>query len=64
MMTEDKRQKILTTFENIDEATESKTLQDIIAKRYTAKAGEVNPNRAHPRKGITYSSPKARISSY
>ncbi|MBO6243072.1 MAG: DEAD/DEAH box helicase family protein, partial [Clostridia bacterium] len=37
---------------------------NIIAKRYTVKAEEINPSKAHPRKGIQYSSPKARISSY
>ena len=61
---EEEKQEILSIFENIEKATENKTLQDIIAKRYTAKSGEVNPDKAHLRKGITYSSPKARTSSY
>ena len=61
---EEEKQEILSIFEDIENATENITLQDIIAKRYTAKRGELNPNKAHLRKGIVYSSPKARISSY
>ena len=61
---EEEKGQILSIFDGIEEATESKTLQDIIAKRYSAKTGEVDPSKAHLRKGITYSSPKARISSY
>ena len=61
---EDLRSEILDIFSDIDVANETKELQEIIAKRYTAKNGEVNPSKAHPRKGITYSTPKARISSY
>ena len=61
---EEEKQEILGVFEDIENATENITLQDIIAKRYTSKSGEVNPEKAHLRKGITYSSPKARISSY
>ena len=61
---EEERGQILSIFGDIEEATESKTLQDIIAKRYTAKTGKVDPAKAHLRKGIIYSSPKARISSY
>ena len=61
---EEEKGQILSIFDDIEDATEIKTLQDIIVKRYTAKTGEVNPSKAHLRKGITYSSPKARISSY
>ena len=61
---EEEKGQILSIFDDIEDATEIKTLQDIIAKRYTAKTGEVNPSKAHLSKGITYSSPKARISSY
>ena len=61
---EEDKKEISGIFEDIEEATENTTLQDIIAKRYTAKSGELNPEKAHLRKGITYSSPKARISSY
>ena len=61
---EEEKQEILSVFEDIENAIENTTLQDIIAKRYTAKNGEVNSSKAHLRKGIVYSSPKARISSY
>ena len=63
-LSEEEREKILSIFDDIEEATESKTLQDIIVTRYTTKIGEVNPSKAHLRKEITYSSPRARISSY
>ena len=61
---EEDKKEILRIFEDIEETRENKTLQDIIAKRYTVKSGEVNPAKAHLRNGIKYSSPKARISSY
>ena len=61
---ENLRSEILDIFSDIDAANETKELQEIIAKRYTAPNGEVNSSKAHPRKGISYSSPKARISSY
>lgn len=61
---EKEKHEILNVFDNIEEATESKTLQEIIAKRYTTKTGELNSNKAHLRKSIAYSSPNARISSY
>ena len=61
---EEEKSQILGVFEDIEEATESKRLQDIIAKRYTAKTGEVSLSKAHLRKGISYSSPKSRSSSY
>ncbi len=61
---EDLRNEILDIFSDIDVANETKELQEIISQRYTAKIGEVNSSKAHPKKGITYSSPKARISSY
>ena len=61
---EQEKQELLDAFEIIENAKESKTLQDIITRRYTAKKGEVATDNAHPRKGIKYSSPKARISSY
>ena len=60
----DKKQEILKTFDNIENATEIKTLQDIIALKYTAKEGNLNSTKAHPRKGIIYSAPRSRISSY
>ena len=61
---EEKKKDILDFFAQIENAKENKSLQDIIAQRYTAKSGELNPEKAHLRKGIKYSSPKARISSY
>ena len=61
---EEKKIEILDFFTQIEDAKENKSLQDIIAQRYTTKSGELSPDKAHLRKGITYSSPKARISSY
>ena len=61
---EEKKIEILDFFTQIEDAKENKSLQDIITQRYTAKSGELSPDKAHLRKGITYSSPKARISSY
>ena len=61
---EDAKQRVSNAFEEIDKATESKDLKDIIAQRYTANREEVSLDRAHLRKGIIYSSPKARISNY
>ena len=61
---DNRKQEILNIFGDIEEALESKDLRDIIAKTYTAKEGEVTQSKAHSRKGILYSSPKARISSY
>ena len=58
------RKDVLDFFAQIENAKENKELYGIIAKRYTSKSGELNPERAHLRKGIRYSSPKARISSY
>ena len=61
---EDLKSEILDIFSNIDVASKTQELQEIIARRYTAKRDEVNLNKAHPRKGIVYSSSKVRISSY
>ena len=60
----DLKYEILDVFSNIDNANEKTELQKIITKRYTAPNEEVNPKNAHPRKGIKYSAPKSRISSY
>ena len=60
----EKKQEILEFFAQIDNAKDNKSLQDAIVPRYTSKSGELNPEKAHLRKGIKYSSPKARISSY
>ena len=61
---EETKSEILEIFSDIDVTNETKELKEIIEKRYTAKSEEVNPSKAHLRKGITYSSTKARISSY
>ena len=58
----EQKQEINSFFTEIEDAQNSENLQEIIAKRYTS--GKLDPNKAHLRKGITYSSPKARISSY
>lgn len=63
-LTEEEKQEINSFFAEIESAQSNETLQEIIVRRYTAKNGEINPSKAHLRKGITYSSPKARISSY
>ena len=63
-LSEDEKEKILGIFEEIDKTEENKTLQNMIAKRYSAKKEELNPSKAHLRKGIVYSSPTPRISSY
>ena len=63
-LAEDEKEKILGIFEEIDKTEENKTLQNMIAKRYSAKKEEINPSKAHLRKGIVYSSPTPRISSY
>ena len=60
----DLKYEILDVFSNIDNANEKEELQKIITKRYTVPNEEVNPKNAHPRKGIKYSAPKSRISSY
>ena len=56
---EEKKKEILEKFEDIENAEEIKSLQNIIAKKYT-----VTLKKAHLRKKITYSAPKSRISSY
>lgn len=61
---EEKKQEILNLFAEIENTKDNKSLQNIIVPRYTAKSGELDLDKAHLRKGITYSSPKARISSY
>ena len=61
---QDKKQEILEIFKDIEHTQDSNTLKDIIQKKYIGKSKEINPNNAHLRKGILYSSPKSRISSY
>ncbi len=61
---EEKKKEILEIFGKIENANDSKTLREIITKRYVAKSEEMAPSKAHPREGIKYSRPKSRISSY
>ena len=61
---EDLKNEILDIFSDIDMVDEDKKLKEIISKRYIAKSEDVDSSKAHPKKGIIYSSPKARISSY
>ena len=61
---QDKKQEILEIFNNIENTKDSDTLKNIIQKKYTGKSKEISPNNTHLRKGIIYSSPKSRISSY
>ena len=61
---EEKKQKVLEIFTQIESAKEIKDLKDIIAKRYTAENEKLNPHKTHSRKGIIYNFPRTRISSY
>ncbi|MDO5555958.1 MAG: DEAD/DEAH box helicase family protein [Clostridia bacterium] len=61
---QEQRQKIDLFFAEIEKAENSEALQEVISKRYISKNGELDSSKAHLRKGIVYSSPKARISSY
>ena len=61
---EDKKNEILNIFNDIEQIEESKDLKEIITKRYTAKIGEVDPNKVKMRDGIIYAPPKPRICSY
>ena len=61
---QEKLQRINSLFGEIEDAQNDETLRNVITKRYTAKTGEVELGKAHLRKGIIYSSPNARISSY
>ena len=61
---EESKKTILDIFGDIEKSNNSKELQNIISSRYTANKDELNPNKSHLRKGIKYSAPKSRISSY
>lgn len=61
---EEKKQKVLEIFTQIESAKEIKDLKDIIAQRYTAENEKLNPHKTHSRKGIIYNFPRTRISSY
>ena len=60
----EKKKEVLALFDEIEKTDNNKDLKEIITPKYTATKGEVEASKAHPRKGIIYSSPKARISSY
>ena len=60
----EKKKEVLALFDEIEKTDNNKDLKEIITPKYTATKGEEEARKAHPRKGIIYSSPKARISSY
>ncbi len=60
----EKKKEVLALFDEIEKTDNNKDLKEIITPKYTATKGEGEASKAHPRKGIIYSSPKARISSY
>lgn len=55
--------KLLETISEIDNSKTAEEIRKVIETRYTSKE-PLNLNNAKPRKGITYRSPIARISSY
>lgn len=61
---DDQKTKILSIFEQIDNTNDSNGLKKIIQTRFTASSDELDVSKAHPRKGIIYSEPQARISNY
>ena len=61
---EAKKNHILKIFGEIENLNDSTTLQEIITRRYVDKNEEMELSKAHPRKGIKYSRPTSRISSY
>ena len=61
---EDKKKGVLEIFKEIDSSDESKTLPEMIKRRYVAKSEEMEQSKAHLRKEIKYSAPKSRISNY
>ncbi len=64
IMQENKRQDLERIFSQIDNTSEDSELKDIIKTTYRAQSGELEPKKAHPKKGIVYRAPKSRISSY
>jgi len=60
----EKKKEVLALFDEIEKTDNNKDLKEIITPKYTTAKGEEKASKAHPRKGIIYSSPKARISSY
>ena len=55
--------KLVETLNEIDNSKTAEEIRNAIKTRYTSK-GELDPSKAKLRKGITYRSPVARISSY
>mgnify|MGYP001852099565 CR=1 FL=1 len=55
--------ELLDTISEIDNGKTAEEIRRAIEKRYTSKQ-EIDPSKAKLRKGITYRSPIARISSY
>ena len=55
--------KILETLNEIDNSKTEEELRKAIETRYTSEE-LLDPSKAHPKKGITYKAPIARISSY
>ena len=55
--------ELAETLEEIDNSTTPEELRQVISTRYTSNE-EIDPSKAKMRKGITYRSPVARISSY
>ena len=55
--------KLVDTISEIDKSKTADEIRSAIEKRYTSKQ-EIDPSKAKLRKGITYRSPVARISSY
>ena len=55
--------RLLETISEIDNSKTSEEIRKVIETRYTTRE-PLDPSNAKPRKGITYRSPVARISSY
>ena len=55
--------RLLETISEIDNSKTAEEIRKAIETKYTAKE-PLDPSKAKPRKGITYRSPVARISSY
>lgn len=64
IMQEDKKQHLQEVFSQIDNTVENSKLKDIVKRTYKVQPGELEPQKAHPKKGIVYRAPKSRISSY
>ena len=56
-------ENVLKDLRKIDKAKTSDEIKELIKRKYKTLQ-KLNKNKAHPRKGITYKSPQARISSW